>query len=388
VTIFDTVTNRVAQTVTVANGPYEIGFTDAQAYIRRRDSEIVTAIPLAPLRADGRSAGLAEFPVGEKPATADTSRTLTAASMVASPVKQRCCWRAPVKRAVRYYREGMAAPADSFDNFGHQPVAVTIVDRSLRQTAPGTYSAVTRLLRAGATTLVVLVDKPRVAHCFAFDVAARSGDTATAWAFEPVTLPQTAPAGRPVTLSFRVVRRSPSERLPEPSAITALAILAPGSWHERVPMVRAADGTWGMQFVPPAAGIYLLAFEAPRQGIHVDASPHFTIDVTEPEPLRANMSRIAAWCGLAVVLVLGPTLARGQSPDLGRAAPLDIPDVVLVDHNGTSHRVVRDLIRGKIAVVSFVFTGCTTICSRLAPPWGRSTSCSAPRSARGSACSP
>jgi YVTN family beta-propeller protein len=284
VTIFDTVTNRVAQTVTVANGPYEIGFTDAQAYIRRRDSEIVTVIPLAPLRADGRSAGLAEFPVGEKPAAADTSRTLTAASMVAAPGEAAMLLASAGERAVRYYREGMAAPADSFDTFGHQTIAVTIVDRSLRQTAPGTYSAVTRLARAGSYDLVVLLDKPRVAHCFAFDVAARSGDTAAAWTFEPVTLPQTAPAGRPVTLSFRVVRRSPSEHMPEPSAITALTILAPGSWHERVPMVRAADGTWGMQFVPPAAGIYLLAFEAPRQGIHVDAGPHFTIDVTEPEP--------------------------------------------------------------------------------------------------------
>jgi cytochrome oxidase Cu insertion factor (SCO1/SenC/PrrC family) len=63
------------------------------------------------------------------------------------------------------------------------------------------------------------------------------------------------------------------------------------------------------------------------------------------------------------MLTLAPTLARGQSADLGRAAQLDIPDVVLVDQDGTSHHVVRDLIEGKIAVVSFVFTGCTTICS-------------------------
>jgi protein SCO1/2 len=80
------------------------------------------------------------------------------------------------------------------------------------------------------------------------------------------------------------------------------------------------------------------------------------------------MSRLAAWCGLAVALALGPTLARGQSPDLpspdlGEPARLDIPDVVLVDHDGRSHRMVRDLLKGKIAVVSFVFTGCTTICS-------------------------
>ncbi|MGB8841007.1 MAG: hypothetical protein WCC64_08025, partial [Aliidongia sp.] len=67
VTIFDTVTNRVTQTVPVADQPYEIGFTETQAYIRRHGSEAVTVIPLAPLGTTGKTAGLAEFPVGDRP---------------------------------------------------------------------------------------------------------------------------------------------------------------------------------------------------------------------------------------------------------------------------------------------------------------------------------
>jgi len=42
---------------------------------------------------------------------------------------------------------------------------------------------------------------------------------------------------------------------------------------------------------------------------------------------------------------------------------LSPPDVSLVDQDGVRHRLVSDLIEGRIAVISFVFTGCTTICS-------------------------
>lgn len=46
-----------------------------------------------------------------------------------------------------------------------------------------------------------------------------------------------------------------------------------------------------------------------------------------------------------------------------RPAKLVLPDVQLVDQDGVAHRLIPDLVQGRIAVVSFVFTGCTTICS-------------------------
>jgi protein SCO1/2 len=73
------------------------------------------------------------------------------------------------------------------------------------------------------------------------------------------------------------------------------------------------------------------------------------------------MNRCLAW--FAALLALTTPAAFGQQPDPGRPARLDIPDVVLIDHDGAPRHVLRELIHGKIAVVSFVFTGCTTICS-------------------------
>jgi YVTN family beta-propeller protein len=283
VTIFDTVTNRVTQQVPVADQPYEIGFTDTQAYIRRRDSEVVTVIPLAPLGTDGKLAGLAEFPVGDRPDPANDAAPL-AASMVASPGESAMLLASAAGHAVPYYHEGMAAASDSFDTFGHQPVAVTIADRSLRQTAPGTYGTVLRLPRAGPYDLAVLLDSPRISHCFALDVAAPAGDQPGDLALEPVSLPSVVPAGRPVALSFRVTQRSAGAK--PLGTLTALAILAPGSWFQRVPMVQATNGLWRLEFTPPEAGIYRLAFESPGQ-MSVDSSPHFSFEASAPKSRRA-----------------------------------------------------------------------------------------------------
>jgi len=41
---------------------------------------------------------------------------------------------------------------------------------------------------------------------------------------------------------------------------------------------------------------------------------------------------------------------------------ISVPDVVLTDQNGRSVRF-DELVRGKIAVVNFIFTSCTTVCS-------------------------
>ncbi len=63
------------------------------------------------------------------------------------------------------------------------------------------------------------------------------------------------------------------------------------------------------------------------------------------------------------LIALGVGPAFGQQEASGRPVRLEPPDVDLIDQTGAAHRFVHDLIEGKIAVVSFVFTGCSTICS-------------------------
>lgn len=281
VSIFDTTTNRLVETMTIENAPFQVAFTNTEAYIRRRESGAVTLVPLAPLRADGKSVGRGEFPAGEKPVAAITGDIL-AASMVASPGEAAMLLASPAEHEIHYYREGMAAPADSFDDLGHQPVAVAVVDRSLREAARGTYTTIARLPAAGVYDLALLLDSPRVAHCFELASAADVGANRAVTTLEPVLLPRIVLAGSPVALAFRPVRQ-PSQRIAAvPTTATALVILSPGSWFVRIPMVQADDGTWRLRFIPPHAGTYMVAFDAPGFGLDIDNGPHFTIDATEP----------------------------------------------------------------------------------------------------------
>jgi protein SCO1 len=78
-------------------------------------------------------------------------------------------------------------------------------------------------------------------------------------------------------------------------------------------------------------------------------------------------SRVVCLLGL-VSFGAGP--AVGQPATSGRPVRLDPPDVALVDQTGVPRRFVHDLIEGKIAVVSFVFTGCSTICSPIGANMG------------------
>jgi YVTN family beta-propeller protein len=282
--VFDTTTNRLVQSVTVENAPFEIAFTDSEGYVRRRDSEAVTLVPLAPLRADPHPIGHGEFPAGERPFATTTVDTL-ATSMVAVPGEASMLLASPAEHAIHYYHEGMAAPTDSFDDLGHQPVGLGIVDRSLHQIDRGTYSTIARLPQPGVYDLTLLLDSPRVAHCFALDATAGPGSNPTMTRLDPVVLPRTVPVGSPVALAFRATRSSPQPVAAKPASATALVILSPGSWFARVPMVQADDGTWDLRFTPPQAGIYLLAFDAPDLGLDTNTGPHFTLEaVAAREP--------------------------------------------------------------------------------------------------------
>jgi protein SCO1/2 len=74
-------------------------------------------------------------------------------------------------------------------------------------------------------------------------------------------------------------------------------------------------------------------------------------------------ARLAA--ALAIITALLATLwdsGTARAADAG-AAHLVLPDVALVDQDGTPRKLGGDLLGGRLALVSFVFTGCTTICS-------------------------
>jgi protein SCO1/2 len=74
-----------------------------------------------------------------------------------------------------------------------------------------------------------------------------------------------------------------------------------------------------------------------------------------------------------VFLTVRPILdARAQSdPGSQTATKQNIPDVTLVDQDEKTVHLYSDLLRGRVAALSFIFTTCTTICPLIGANLGR-----------------
>lgn len=60
-----------------------------------------------------------------------------------------------------------------------------------------------------------------------------------------------------------------------------------------------------------------------------------------------------------------------ETPEGDSSAAMRIPDVVVQDQNGRSLNFYRDLVKGKVVAVNFVFTTCTAICPSLTATFRR-----------------
>jgi protein SCO1/2 len=82
-----------------------------------------------------------------------------------------------------------------------------------------------------------------------------------------------------------------------------------------------------------------------------------------------------AWLALLLTALLtiqpiGKVHAQSDS-DTQTEARQNIPDVELVDQDGKTVHLYSDLVRGRVAALSFVFTTCTTICPLIGANLGR-----------------
>ena len=60
-----------------------------------------------------------------------------------------------------------------------------------------------------------------------------------------------------------------------------------------------------------------------------------------------------------------------DKPELHKPSKMSIPDVELLDQDGRAVRFYTDLVKGKVVVVNFIFTTCTTICPPLGATFAR-----------------
>ena len=188
----------------------------------------------------------------------------------------------PADQAIYYYKEGLSAPQGSFRGYGHAPVAVLAVDRSLRPVEPGVYQTTARLRRPGRFDLAVFLDNPRIVHCFEIEVA----DDPLSPPRPPVIAAHLLDANSPIVgrtcrLRLKLEEQNSSRPVADKLDVQVLATL-PGRWQRFFPAVPQPDaGTYAFDFTPPRVGLYVLYVQSLSPGLVSQTPQALHLEVKE-----------------------------------------------------------------------------------------------------------
>src|SRR5262245_54681956 len=145
------------------------------------------------------------------------------------------------------------------------------------------------------------------------------------------------------------------------AAISAVMVAGPGC--------SGVAGGGQVMACAPAANIRVIDRQmtrrrnmAPPSFCHEDGTAHRRVNaITKISSETSTAMEASGMKPTFVAALLVPCFAFSRAAGTATSS-ITVPDVRLVDQDGKSVRV-PDLLRGKTAVVNFIFTSCTTICS-------------------------
>jgi YVTN family beta-propeller protein len=285
VNIFDAASNRMLHEVTVGKAPVQVIFSDTFAFVRSLGTETVSMIRLATL---GTDVEITDFPGGQKaPDTA--SAAVRADSIVPAPEGNAVIVANPADKVIYYYAEGMAAPMGDFDNYRREPRAVLVVDRSLRETNPGVYSAMVKFPASGIYDVAFLADAPRIAHCF--EAVAEPNpllkpERQIALRLEPQMKEMKLPVGRNFPLRFKLIETATNKPTDDLKDVRVLTYS--GAWQRRDIAKSIGGGVYEVNLNVPEPGAYTVFVESFSMGVRFQDLPQMMLQATEEKSVPAS----------------------------------------------------------------------------------------------------
>jgi YVTN family beta-propeller protein len=280
VSIFDAASNRMLHEVKVGKAPDQVIFSDTFAFIRSLETESVAMIRLSTI---GTEIDITEFPGGQA-IPAQGSSPVRADSIVLAPEGNAVILANPVDKVLYYYTEGMAAPMGNFQNYRREPLAVLIVDRSLRETNPGVYSTTVKLPASGNYDVAFLTDSPRISHCFeaaADPNLSLKGERSVAFRIEPQVKEMNLTVGQNFPLRFKLIETSTNKVKNDLKDVRVLTFLAPGTWQRRDIATSVGDGIYEINLNVPETGVYMVFVESGSMGVRYRDLPPLTLEAID-----------------------------------------------------------------------------------------------------------
>lgn len=293
--ILDASRLRIIQTGSTEKAPHQVTFTDELAYIRHLGSELVLMVPLDVIGSEGAPISVVDFPGGQRPPGTGAA-LIQAPTIVQAPGASAVLVANPADKIIYFYKEGMAAPMGSFQNYSRQPLAVQVVDRSLRELTPGRYETTVQLRRPGTYDVAFFLDAPKLVHCFQLEVApdpereqARRA-ALPAVKIEPLLESRRITVGEPVEVRFRLASRTDGTAIEGVSDLKTLTFLGPGLWQQRQQAEGQGNGVYAFSFTPPRPGLYYVFLGSASLGIELRESRYLLLTASEGSaPQAAGM---------------------------------------------------------------------------------------------------
>jgi YVTN family beta-propeller protein len=253
--VIDTSSNELLHDIPISGQPYQVAFTRAFAYVRSLSDERVAMINLLSL-GHGNKPTVQYFAAGSTPPKAGGELPLAdtlapaigdAAVMVVNPADN----------TVYYYMEGMNAPMGSYQSYGASARAVSVIDRSLKETEPGVYTSKVRIPVAGRYDVAFLLEQPRLVNCFSLEAKEDPllASQRKRIVVEYLVKSREVPLGKTVPVRFKV-RTEGGEPQTGLKDLRVLSFLVPGQHRNETFAREVEPGVYEAPVAIPEHGAY------------------------------------------------------------------------------------------------------------------------------------
>jgi len=289
--VIDASSNELLHDIPVSGQPFQVAFTRAFAYVRSLSNERVAMINLLSL-GRGNKPVVQSFAAGAIPPKAGGELPLAdtlapaigdAAVMVVNPADN----------TVYYYMEGMNAPMGSYQSYGASARAVTVIDRSLKETEPGVYTSKVRIPVAGRYDVAFLLESPRLVNCFSLEAKEDPllASHRQRIVVEYLVKSREVPVGKtvPVRFTVRTEGGKPQTGLKD---LRVLSFLVPGQHRNETFAREVEPGVYEATLAIPEHGAYQINVASKQLQKDFKDLANLTVRTARPD-LDAEMKRRA-----------------------------------------------------------------------------------------------
>ena len=279
--LIDTASGELRQTLEIGGAPDQVAFGKETVYIRPLNGTSLFSFALSDL-GSGKTPTLTEIPYAKR-APGESAEYAIANPLATLPDEGAILVANSADNMIYYLLEGTLSPAGSYQDQATLPRAVTFVDRSLKEDAPGIYSGKVLIPSGGAYQVALLLDTQKLTHCF--DFTAKPGEAEVSAqaeiTIEPVAPPAQVKSGEQFSMKFLVTDLKLNQPLDGLEDFVISVNQIGGNWSQRYLAKSVGEGVYEVLLTIPQSGTFSVLLSVSSRNFGLDAMPPLGLQVTD-----------------------------------------------------------------------------------------------------------